>query len=691
MKYAWFAAFLLSLLGQAWAHGAVYRPPIPRWTGPPKDSPGSSGPRASGATGPARPAASGGPSPTAPVPTAAATTRSPFPLPTTSVADEIPEPALWQVWWSYNHDAFLDVRGHIQALAAASPENLVVAERRRLQGLLLPALLKGLETGDSETAARQRLLALARLARVRDLGVPLDRTARLFLGEAVRNNPTVQEAALLALGIGGELGSVELLRHVLMDDAAGREILAQQEPIPTRMRVFAAYALGLLGRRDPSEESRRQVVHALLFALGHEGAVERELRVACTLALGIVPIQPCKTPEEALDPARQIEELHLCGGAQIEYLLAIVKDTSLDPWFRGHAAAALGRLAATAGEGLPATEDHPVILSRADLVRALLELAQEEQGSPQVVHGCLLGLGAAVDGDADPIDVDARKFLAETMKRGEPMAQRFALVSLASALGRHGPGEDPEKAWNEGSTLLLRELSRAKESALAWNALALAIATHGYVADRQTLPESHMDALRTRLAQSRNANAAAAFALAIALLAPEDSATGTALREAFDELDSPFFKTYGALALGMLGVSDAKELLAKTRNDPEASAEDRIASCVGLRLLGDTEVVGNLVERLGETGKEKPAEALGIVNALAYLGDPFAGEPLLDLLAEKECTDDVRAAIVWCLGVLADPNSPDWTAVYANGLDYNFLPWTLKSPHGDGRGLLDWR
>jgi hypothetical protein len=73
------------------------------------------------------------------------------------------------------------------------------------------------------------------------------------------------------------------------------------------------------------------------------------------------------------------------------------------------------------------------------------------------------------------------------------------------------------------------------------------------------------------------------------------------------------------------------------------------------------------------------------------LQDPAAGKPLLELLADKERADDLRAAIAWCLGVLADPDSPDWTASYANGLDYNFMPRTLWSPLGDGRGLLDWR
>ena len=112
MKYAWLA-FVLSVLGQAWAHGGTYPPPprIPPgspYAGPsfpgPKDTPGSGAGPSPSSGGPARPAGT----PAAPVPAATPLPRSPFPLPMTSAADEIPEPALWQVWWSYNHDAFLD-------------------------------------------------------------------------------------------------------------------------------------------------------------------------------------------------------------------------------------------------------------------------------------------------------------------------------------------------------------------------------------------------------------------------------------------------------------------------------------------------------------------------------------------------------------------------------------------------------
>jgi hypothetical protein len=404
-----------------------------------------------------------------------------------------------------------------------------------------------------------------------------------------------------------------------------------------------------------------------------------------------VSIGPCTTPEQAQDPARCIEELHLCGGAETEYLLGIASDPKLDSWFRGHAAAALGRLAVSAGPGYPAADDHPAIPSRDELVLALVQLAQGSRATPPVLQGCLLGLGAVVDADGDEADVRARAFLQESMKRDGPLAQRFALVALAAAIARPGPGKEPGQAWKDGVTLLLREFARAKGGWLAWNALALAVAGHGRLAHKLDYPGSFAEALRSRLVEAQKTDEAAACALAIAVLRFSNEDTATALQKAFQKQASPAYRICGALALGQLGVGESQAALEKALDAPNAPVQEVIAASIGLRLLGDPDVVPDLVKRLAHTDPQKPGDALAIVNALALLQDPAAGEPLLELLADTERDEDVRSAIVWCLGLLADPDSPDWTARYANGVDYTYLPWTLNSPVGDGRGLLDWR
>ena len=99
--------------------------------------------------------------------------------------------------------------------------------------------------------------------------------------------------------------------------------------------------------------------------------------------------------------------------------------------------------------------------------------------------------------------------------------------------------------------------------------------------------------------------------------------------------------------------------------------------------LSHTRQIGYNVARRSH---EVPAYGDFVKSIREQLGASEAAWPRL--LTE---IPNLRAAIVWCLGVLADPDAPVWTALYANGIDYNCMPWTLKSPLADGRGLLDWR
>ena len=684
-------ALVLSLLAadSGWSHGGTYRGPLPGVPTPGGGSGpgGPSGPRGPGpgAPGGASPGPASGPAGPSPF-----TPRIPPPslLPSTGASDEPLGLADWRIWWSYNHDALLDPRARLQGLVSSSGENPLVAGRRRLQEALLPVLVDKLGSGGKESVMRQCLIALARLTRVENLSVPLERWIEVYLSF---DSPNLKEAALLALGIGGEAEAIEPLRHVLMDDEAGRVLLRSNGTISFRLRSFAAYSLGLLGNRSSSEDERRRIVHALLFALGHDGAIERELRIACALALGRVPIQPCRSEAEGQDPARQIEELHLCGGVQSEFLMAVARDKTLDPWFRGHAAAALGRLAHEAGAGLPAAGDHPAVASRADIVRTLVGLARESRGEPAVLHGCLLALGSTVDADADEVDVDARQLLLEATKRDAPTAQRFALLALAAALGRPGDGIEPDTAWKGGSELLLREFLRAKSAGSPWYALALAVTGQARTRLAEVVPTTFTYGLRTRLGQTKELDEAAALALALAVLRPSEPTFGAALLKAFERFPEPAFRANGAIALGFLGVRSAIPALEKALDEAGDSSPAVLSASLGLRLLGDPDIVPDFVKRITDAKGEAERAARVYVHALAFLQDPAGVEPLFALVSDESRDEDLRCAVVWCLGALANPHAPDWTAGYANGLDYHFLSWTLRSPLQDGRGLLDWR
>lgn len=678
-------AVSLALASESWAHGGNYTPPRPP---PPYGGPGDRNPGAGSGPGSGGPARPGPASPAGPGPALGpglAPTGSPF-GPLTGLADASADSAPWQTWWHFNHDAFVDLRARLQALTASSGANELLAERRRLAQELAPVLIALLRTGDREVVLRQALLALARIADETGKRTELHFFADLHLAGA---SPSLQEGALLALGLAPDEPGLELLRDVLLDREAGRARLASPAGVPPRLRTFAASALGLAGRLAP-ERTRREISHALLLALGQEGTLERDLRVACALALGLVPVAPCRTNAEALDPARQIDELHLCGGVQSEYLLGVVRDEEQDAWFRAHAATALGQLARQAGSGLPATEDHPAVLARDEILAALTtELTKTSEA--RLRQGCLLALGAAADADGDDVDLRARAALAEELERAEPLTQRLALLSYAAVLGRPGEGRTPDVGWKEGSTTLLRQFSRARGPKAAWTALALGVAGHGRAQSRLAPPASFGEALRERLASTKAAPEAAALVLGLALLRDESEPSGKALASAFTRLADPFFREQAAVTVGLCGASLARGALSDVLAEPATAPLGATAAGLGLHLLGEPDQLAGLEQRLATLADSKSGEARRLVRTLALLQDPRLGQSMLALLADTTREENLRASLVWALGRLAEPAQRDWSAAYANGIGYAALTMSLRSPIDDGRGLLDWR
>src|SRR6185503_12685996 len=142
-------------------------------------------------------------------------------------------------------------------------------------------------------------------------------------------------------------------------------------------------------------------------------------------------------------------------------------------------------------------------------------------------------------------DVKARDCLRDSIKRDEPMARRFALVSLASASGRAGKGKVPEAGWKEGSGVLVRELARASGGWLGWTALAVGVAGSVRVAHAQPFPQNLVDALRSRLGDAQKVDEAAACALGMAMLHSSDVDSGKALQKAYEKQASPAYRTCG--------------------------------------------------------------------------------------------------------------------------------------------------
>ncbi|MEW6072227.1 MAG: HEAT repeat domain-containing protein [Planctomycetota bacterium] len=546
-------------------------------------------------------------------------------------------------------------------------------ERRRAE--ILSGVRQVLSEGGDIALIRESLLALAAAGGGDTAtGSGLDHYARFFLAGG---HPELQEAAAIALGVEGEAASVPLLR-ALLDNAEDGWKLANAPAVPVRLRAFAAFALGLIGERTANQELRLSVVHSLLAALGNERTATREIQVACVLAAGLVDLEFCDTDPARLARHKMEGDRHLCGGILLRYLLDVFRDHELDPWVRAHAAPAMGRLGRSA----------PLDFRRAVLEELGGALASRS-GEPDFVRqGAVLGLGLFADGDDEEIDAAARFALTSTLKQGDPLSQRFALIALARAVARPGGSAGTERSLVAAEKLLLGELARGRKDRRSWAALALGVLGHARIAARAPIPADIAAALRHSLGRAKGPPEAAAAALGLGIL--RDPAAAETILAAFERIEDPLFRACAALALGLVQAREGAAVVRAAFLGEECDVRAlRPDVALGLRLLGDREATGAALARL--KASEDPAERAALAGFLAALADPGAAGPLLALATDPAEKAPVRAAAIRGLGRLADPRTLPWSAAYAVDLQYELLTWTLASPFGDGTGLLDWR
>jgi HEAT repeat protein len=545
-----------------------------------------------------------------------------------------------------------------------------------LERQIVPSLQQALRTGGDIPFMRQALLAWARAGGSE--GGELEQYARHYLKE---DNPELQEAAILALGIQGRADSFSALSHILLDDAEGRELMGGM-PAGARNRAFAAYSLGMIARQNDSAELDQLVVHTLLEVLGDERTTTRENQVACALAVGLVPLEFCGDDPAKLERHRMEGDKHLCGGVQLRYLLDIYRDAELDPWLRAHVAPSMGRLGRNAPEefrSAVAVEFENALDLRADV-------------EPEVRHSVAIGTGLFADSDSDASDESLRKALMKCAKSGDMLTRRFALISLAKVAGRPGTGADAGKGTEKVEQYILRSLTRGKDGMRGWAALAAGVLGHSQMEAAQLPSEDLGRALRLSLGRTKDAQDAAACLLALGVL--RDEASTEAVLKHFEKADDPALKSYASVTLGLLSAREARESVGAALLEAEQVEEDEAPVfaadyALALRLLGDGDVVPRLLKRMNAS--EDDAERAAIAGVLGILSDSRAVAPLVALVENREVDDSVRASAAAALGGLADSDVVVWNADYAADVNYDILTWTLKSPFGDGSGLLDLR
>ena len=682
---------VLALAPSARAHGGAYRGP---GTGAGDTVPGASSSTSSSSGTSSGSTAAGGVTTPAGPGTAAPTSSNPQPTPSTGAAAAGPGADLtrWQSWWGFNKDAYLGLRERVGAGGVVSGSDEAFLARREptrdellptaedLHKRVKPALRALLQSETNNDVLSGAIVALAKIGEE-----PGERAVAGWIAPFLAHpNQELAETAAVALGILGDARDVELLRAMLSGDLEA--IRSRGAPLVSapseRTRAFAAYGLGLVAHRCEGA-ARELAVESLVTWMSRSAASssQSEVPVACVTALGLAPLPsdplvPILSSSSAPERVASLEE-------QLQWLAFTLERRDLSPRVRAHVPIAMARLLKTqAGQ---ASRSREVAVDR-----IVARLARDFDEVSEVRAGCVIALGRIGTASSDALDQRIRRSLCETYKSSrDAQFGYFALIALAQASSRPGPGSAPLSALDSGKeetrAWILAQLSDGASATRCYAALALGVLERGAADARAPQSAEVLAALRRALDAARSPDELGALALALGVA--RDGASVPILRRQLEEASDREARGHIAIALGLVGdrtsIARIQELVAKSKYHPELLRNAAIA----LGLLGDKEIVPQLVDMLRNS--TSLAARAAVASALGLIGDRRSLEPLMAMAANREeCTDLARAFAAVALGMCGDKELLPWNAKLAADANYRANTSTLYSPD-TGTGILD--
>lgn len=613
----------------------------------------------------------------------------------------IDDPTDWRLWWEFNKDLYLRFANINTGETKTGSDDFFLGQGQRseviggrassdvIEGTIVPALLEAMKLGGSNEFAQSGLLAMTKIGGEENQ-FQFDFVTKWFL-ELPNGTDAMHPTAAFALGLGGDPADIQILRDLAKDTEAGRA-LVKGAAVPDDMRAYAAYGLGVLASRSTDVGVRSQVVRDLIDLLEakyeqpadeakDKDAWSNDIQVAAMIALGLVPLHvddsvvPCycgkcvvPEPETSLYP-------------QVTYLMRyFTADKDFDPFLRAHAATTLGRLVAARPAGV--TERM-----KEGIAEVLIRALENSSRQPALVReSAVLALGLIGDADEGDVDQWIRWAVGRSARAGTPLEQRFAMIALAHMGGRPGQGDEPFGAVDSVRKTLLHHLARARKDVRPWAGLALGVLGRSLVEDGVALDPAVDNALRSSMKTVRRGADMGAYAIALGLR--KDATAVETLLERFDEVRDEDARGYVALALGLIGAREAIEPLQKVLTNGDALPLLQTRAGIALGLLGESSVVGQLLQLAANGPKEKEAAREAAVAALGFIGDQRAVSRLCEILVDKEKhSAGMRETAMVALGFLADRTVHPWRTVFTLGSNYRAEVPSFTS--GTGTGILN--
>jgi HEAT repeat protein len=654
-------------------HGGTYRGPGD--TVPPGGGPASGTPTGSGPPGP-------GPGPVGQ--TGTTVTGGP--------AVDSTDLTTWQFWWGFNKEPYLMLRDAIHSKRVRTGDDdwfIGRGEKKyshsslrpsdeTIRKEIVPVLLEALENETQNDIVTGCLIALAKIGDAKDERgqSAFQEVIKDFLSDG---NQEIAETAAIALGILANDSSVELLQALMMDQRKGHEAVGSTS-VPYRTRAFAAYGLGLIGHRTEDNSKRQAIAQSLIEVLQLPRQATRDLKVAALTSLGLVPIDaglayfpPAEDGRVAvLDAAHHASTRQ----TQVRYLLDYFKDPNEHYLLRAHAPRALAKLMTEAAPDL-----------RLEFVEALVEAAAPRtKERSEVIQSAVLAMGQLGDCDADGHDETIRETLRARIKAtGKPQAKRFAVISLAQVGGRPGTNE-PDKGYADIKSDLTKYLARSglgMSQLKPWIGLALGVMQRTRTKNTGVPDRDVALALRTALIDCKRPSDVGAYCIGAGVA--RDAEAIEAVLEKLHGFADDEARGYAAVALGLMDAGEAiapiKQIVTESKYRPELLKQAAIA----LGLLGDKQLVDDLVEMLANA--RGLATQAAISSALGFIGDQHAVDPLVGMLQDKSITASARGFAAVALGIVADKERLPWNAKISVDINYRANTTTLTG--AGGTGVLD--
>jgi HEAT repeat protein len=688
-------------------HGGTYRGPGD--TVPPGGGGGTGGgPGTPGTGGPSTPGPSG---PSTPGPAAPGTPGGAGPKAATTTGggpDTGPDLTVWQYWWGFNKEPYLNLKAHIHAGAVGtSSDDFYLGHGEKTQardtlrpseevirGKVVPALLDALKNERSNHIISGCLIALAKIGDAKD-----ETGDSAFAGEIRKfladGNQEIRETAALALGIlaNEAPNNLDILFSLLNNDSArlrSEHKVQITGNVDDRQRAFAAFGLGLVGAKA-SDDNRRLIVQNLVRMLDGESRSmgTRDVAVGCVTALGMIPLPIDASASSEVDIKKGWPRPSEIKSRQDELLWLMSYydegDQKLNHLVRAHCPQAVARLLAE----MPG--DY--WMRRSVAARFLEDIKKLSKEKDEVKQSCIIALGQIGDCDADDVDRDIRNgLMAVKDELSDQMARNFALIALAQCAGRPGAGQgdplaglnDPKDKKASPRSFLLNELAKGKSGAKPWAALALGVMERSLVDNKFSPASESKGALQQELKDAKSPIEIGAYAIALGIAQASDAQE--ALRDKLETIGDLEARGYLAVAIGLIDDRSAIERLQELIRKSKYNADLLKSAAIGLGLLGDKQIVPELISMLNEASGLSSQAAIS--SALGFIGDSRSIDPLIALLQDKQKTDNARGFAAVALGIVADKEDLPWNTKISVNINYRANTKTLTAPT-EGTGILD--